>query len=89
MKSIDLPLRKCVACNVMKKKNELFRVVKVKEEIFLDLTMKGQGRGAYVCKNADCIALAEKKKSFNRALKCMVKSEVIDSLYMELENGSR
>ena len=85
----ELPLRKCVACNSMRPKNELFRVVKIDGELSLDLTYKAQGRGAYVCRDASCIALAEKKKGFNRSLKCPVSNEVINSLYTELENGSR
>ncbi len=85
----QLPLRKCVACNNMFPKNELFRLVKLSDSVKLDLSYKAQGRGAYVCKNEKCIALAEKKKSFNRALKCPVDGEVINSLYMELENGNR
>ncbi|MCR4567027.1 MAG: YlxR family protein [Pseudobutyrivibrio sp.] len=86
MNSKNLPLRKCVACAQMLPKDQLFRVVKTSEGISLDLTYKAQGRGAYVCKSHDCIALADKKKSFNRALKCPVSQEVIDSLYRELEN---
>ncbi|QFJ55696.1 RNase P modulator RnpM [Pseudobutyrivibrio xylanivorans] len=89
MKAQELPLRKCVACNCMKPKNELFRVVRLPEGIQLDPSYKGQGRGAYVCRNLECIALAQKKKSFNRALKCAVSDDVLNSLYMELENGSR
>ncbi len=87
MKSNNYPLRKCVACSQMVPKYGLFRVVKVQNDVYLDLSFKAQGRGAYVCRNKDCIAMAEKKKSFNRSLKCPVSNEVIESLYMELENG--
>ncbi len=86
MDSKTLPLRKCVACSKMLPKDELFRVVKNENGVALDLSYKAQGRGAYVCKSSGCIALADKKKSFNRALKCQVSSEVFDSLYRELEN---
>ena len=84
----ELPLRKCVACNEMRPKDQLFRVVRISGKVQLDLSYKSQGRGAYVCKNKDCIALAEKKKSFNRSLKGMVSDEVINSIKMELENGN-
>ena len=84
-----LPLRKCVACNQMLPKDQLFRIARVDGKAQLDLSYKAQGRGAYVCKNADCITLAEKKKAFNRGLKGPVSDEVINSLKMELENGSR
>ena len=82
-----IPLRKCVACQQMVPKNELIRVVKTTDGVSIDLTLKAQGRGAYVCRKRECIELAEKKKAFNRSLKCPVKQEVIDSLYLELENG--
>ena len=81
-----MPLRKCVACGQMIPKNEMFRVVKTEDGISLDLTYKAQGRGAYVCRKLECIELAEKKKGFNRSLKCPVNQEVIDSLYMEFKN---
>ena len=84
-----LPLRKCVACGQMISKDQLFRVVKIDGKAQLDLSYKAQGRGAYVCKNSKCVAMAEKKKSFNRALKGLVSEEVINSIKMELENGSR
>ncbi len=83
-----LPLRKCVACARMLPKDQLFRVVKGADGIYLDYTGRGQGRGAYICRDRACIDLAVKKKSFNRSLRCPVPVEVIDSLYTELENGS-
>ena len=86
MNGKNLPLRKCVACSKMLPKDQLFRVVKMADGVSLDPSYKAQGRGAYVCKSKDCIALVEKKKAFNRALKCPVSQEVIDNLYRELEN---
>ena len=89
MNGKSLPLRKCIACTQMFPKDQLFRVVRIDGTVQLDLSYKAQGRGAYVCKNMQCVALAEKKKSFNRALKGLVSEEVINSIKMELENGSR
>ncbi len=79
-----LPLRKCVACGLMKEKSQLFRLVKADNMITFDPSFKAQGRGAYVCRNRGCLDLATKKKSFNRSFKCQVKAEVIDSLYREI-----
>ncbi len=89
MNDNKLPLRKCVACGQMLPKDQLFRVALVDGKVQLDLSLKAQSRGAWVCKNEKCILLAEKKKSFNRAFKTPVSEEVINSLKMELENGSR
>lgn len=86
MDTKQLPLRKCVACGQMVPKDGLFRVVKTADGIQLDITCKAQGRGAYVCKNKECIDMAAKKKSFNRSLRHAVPTEVFDNLYMELEN---
>ena len=86
MDTKQLPLRKCVACGQMVPKDSLFRVVKTTDGIQLDITCKTQGRGAYVCKNKECIDMAVKKKSFNRSLRQAVPTEVFDYLYMELEN---
>ena len=86
MDTKQLPLRKCVACGQMVPKDSLFRVVKTTDGIQLDITCKAQGRGAYVCKNKECIDMALKKKSFNRSLRQAVTTEVFDNLYMELEN---
>ncbi len=63
-------LRKCVACNEMKDKRELFRVVRDKDgQVFLDSTGKANGRGAYVCRQNSCIETAFKKKGFLKAFK--------------------
>jgi len=86
MDTKQLPLRKCVACGQMIPKNGLFRLVKTADGIQLDNNYKAQGRGAYVCKNKECIDMAVKRKSFNRSLRQAVPTEVFDNLYMELEN---
>ncbi|SDB08537.1 hypothetical protein SAMN02910298_00342 [Pseudobutyrivibrio sp. YE44] len=87
MKSKELPLRKCIACGQMLPKDQLFRLVKLQGQVELDLTYKAQSRGAYICRNKDCIELAQKKKSLNRAFKGVVNNEIIDKLFMELEDG--
>lgn len=82
----ELPLRKCVACGQMFPKDKLFRVVKDASGCSVDFTYKAQGRGAYICKNKECLDAALKKKSLNRSLKGAVNQEVFNNLYMELEN---
>ena len=55
----------------MKPKKELVRVVRSPEgEISLDLTGKKNGRGAYVCPNADCLKKARKAKRIERSFPC-------------------
>ncbi len=66
----DTPLRMCIVCRQMKQKQELVRVVKNKEgEVFIDPTFKANGRGAYVCKDQQCIQKCIKTKMLNKAFK--------------------
>lgn len=74
-------LRMCVVCREMKAKEELIRVVKIKEEdIKIDLSFKAQGRGAYVCKSRLCIENAKKRRAFERAFRKEAKAELYESL---------
>ena len=63
------PKRMCVVCRQMFDKNELLRVVKTPTgELLVDETGKANGRGAYICKNEECLANAKKRKAIERAL---------------------
>jgi hypothetical protein len=80
------PIRKCVGCNEQSGKKELIRIVRSKEgEVSLDLTGKKPGRGAYICKDAQCLAKARKRKSLERGLKCNIPDEVYDVIEAELK----
>ena len=79
------PLRKCSGCGEMKPKQELIRVVKNKEgEIFLDLTSKAPGRGAYLCHSVDCFTAARKARRFEKAFSTKIPDEVFDKMEEEL-----
>ncbi|MEK3734612.1 MULTISPECIES: RNase P modulator RnpM [Paenibacillus] len=81
MKQRKVPLRKCVACQEMKPKKELIRIVRTpEEEVLIDLTGKKSGRGAYLCGNVSCFKLAHKNKALDRALKHNVKPEIYEQL---------
>ena len=57
-----IPLRRCVVTQERLPKKELIRVVKNKEgEIFVDVTGRQNGRGAYLKKSLEAIELARKK----------------------------
>lgn len=86
MKQKKVPQRKCVVCNDRDSKRSLLRIVKTKEgEIFLDLTGKSNGRGAYICASAECIEKAVKTRALNRAFKMEISQEVYDKLKEELK----
>ena len=70
-----------------RQQKELIRIVKNKEgEIFIDLTGKANGRGAYICKDSECLKKAIKSKALNRAFKMEVPNEVYEKLLSELES---
>lgn len=80
-----IPLRKCTGCGEMKPKKEMVRVIKTaEEEIFMDLTGKMNGRGAYVCRSEECLKRAIKTKAIERSLGINVSDEVYEQLMKEL-----
>ena len=80
-------MRMCLGCNEMKPKKELVRVVKSKEgEISLDLTGKKAGRGAYICRNAECLRRARKARRLEKSFSCMISNEIYESMEAQLEN---
>ncbi len=84
MRIRKIPLRKCVACQEMMPKKELIRVVKTPlDEIFIDLTGKKPGRGAYLCGKANCFRIARKMRSLDKALKHSIHVDIYNQLEQE------
>lgn len=84
--SKKIPMRQCVGCQEMKSKKELLRIIRTAEdEIFLDVTGKKNGRGAYICPNGECFQKAVKAKGLERSLKMAIPKEVIENLAKEME----
>ena len=82
-----IPLRQCVGCNEMKSKKEMLRVLKTaEEEVVLDTTGKMNGRGAYLCKNAECLKKAIKQRGIERSLKMEIEKSVYEKLEKEFLN---
>ncbi len=81
-----IPLRKCLGCHEMVAKNELIRIVKDKDDNFtIDVTGKMNGRGAYICKKAECLSKAIKNKSLESSFKMKIPKEVYEKLNKELD----
>lgn len=79
-----IPLRQCVGCQQMKPKKEMMRVLKTPEdEMILDTTGKKNGRGAYLCKDMECLKKARKNKGLERSFKMSIPDTVYDSLIKE------
>lgn len=95
MRPKKIPMRMCTGCGEMKPKKELVRVVRAPErtdengnplppEISLDLTGKKPGRGAYLCRNPECLRLARRARRLERAFSCQIPSEVYDRMEEEI-----
>ena len=74
------PVRMCAGCGVHKPKRELVRVVRSPEgAVALDTTGKAPGRGAYLCRDAQCLTKARKARRIERALATQI-PDVYDRL---------
>ena len=84
MKEKKIPERRCVGCGISFPKKDLIRVVRLPDGgAELDPTGKKAGRGAYICRSADCLKKARKAKRLERNLEVTISDEV----YEELERG--
>lgn len=74
-------LRTCVACRTKKDQRCMTRVVRRPDgEVVIDATHKENGRGAYVCKTASCVARALKSHALDRQLKTQVPADIYTNL---------
>ena len=88
MQMRKVPMRMCTGCGQMKPKRVLVRVVKSQDgEIALDLTGKKAGRGAYVCRDIECLQKARKARRLEKAFSCRIPDEVYDRMEEELQGG--
>jgi hypothetical protein len=83
-----IPLRQCIGCGQMKAKNELLRVLRMQDEgIIIDSTGRKNGRGAYICRDTECMKKARKSKALDRAFKMQVAEDVYESLTNDIQKG--
>ena len=86
MKPKKIPMRMCVGCREMKEKRELIRIVRTPEgEVALDPTGKKSGRGAYVCRQAECLRRSIRQKQLERQLEITMTPEITEALTAEME----
>lgn len=77
-----VPVRMCVVCRTRRPASELLRAAADAGRIVPAATVNVQGRGAYLCRNAECIRRAEKKKLLERHLGI----PAADGLYRQMED---
>ena len=83
-----IPMRQCMGCRTMKPKAELVRVVRSPEgEVSVDLKGRKPGRGAYVCRDAECLKKAIKSRALSKALEGELPEEIYDTLRQQMENA--
>jgi len=64
-----VPLRRCVACGAQRPKSALVRIARTPEgHLDVDAAPKAPGRGAYVCRSAECLQKAAKGRPVSRSL---------------------
>ena len=80
-----VPKRVCVGCREQFDKKDLVRVVRTPEGLItIDFKGKQNGRGAYLCRNMECLEKAVKNKGLERALKVNIPEETFERLKEEL-----
>ena len=84
-----IPQRQCMGCRERKAKKEMIRVVRGTDgTVSLDFSGKLNGRGAYICPQAECLKKARKAKSLDRSLEVPIPEEVYDRLEKEMEGAA-
>ncbi|HWQ79205.1 MAG TPA: YlxR family protein [Anaerovoracaceae bacterium] len=84
MKTKKVPMRRCVGCMESKPKRELIRIVASDTGPQIDSTGKANGRGIYLCQDAECFSKARKKKAIGRGLEIEIGEQELDNLFKEL-----
>ena len=85
MQPKKIPIRRCVGCGEGKPKKELVRVVRsAAGEVNLDLTGRMPGRGAYLCRDTECLRKARKARRLEKEFSQAIPDEVYDRLEKEL-----
>lgn len=80
------PQRTCVGCGATKDKKDLIRIVRTPEgEFIVDATGRKNGRGAYLCRDANCLAKAFRSHGLERSFRTEIPPDAQNRLREELE----
>ena len=80
-----IPERMCLGCRTVHPKKDMIRVVRSPENVYsVDMTGKSPGRGAYICRHAECFRRAEKEHGFERAFKSKMEDAIYETLRKEI-----
>lgn len=85
MKVKKIPMRTCVVTHEKCEKKDLLRVVRDNEgNVFVDDTLKANGRGAYLKKDKEVIEKAHKSKVLERHLEVKIEDSIYDELLTKI-----
>ena len=80
-----IPMRTCVVTHEKCEKKDLLRVVRNNEgKVFVDDTLKANGRGAYLKKDASVIEKARTSKVLERHLEVKIDNSIYDELLTKI-----
>ena len=80
------PQRTCIICREVKDKRDLIRVVRTPAgSLIVDPTGKANGRGAYLCRQANCWEKSLQKQRLAQALKTTLTPEELAELQAQLQ----
>jgi predicted RNA-binding protein YlxR (DUF448 family) len=64
------PERRCIGCRRRGPKESFIRIARLPSgDVVVDSDGRMPGRGAYICRSAECLGKAAKRKAFARALR--------------------
>ncbi len=81
-------LRQCCNCRCYKEKKDLIRITKnfLTKEAEININNNIHGRSAYICKEAECISKALKRRKIETALKIILTDSAKETLYTVLNS---
>ena len=83
-----IPQRQCMGCRERKAKRDMIRVVRGTDgTVSLDFGGKVNGRGAYICPDAECLKKAQRAKALERSLEVQIPEEVYAHLLAQMEDS--
>lgn len=76
--------RVCIACRKVQNKYDMIRIARSQDgEIKIDPSGKSEGRGAYLCKNVECLKIAIKRRQLDRAFKIKIPNDIYSKINVE------
>ncbi|MBM7848212.1 YlxR family protein [Arthrobacter roseus] len=79
-----VPQRTCIGCRGKDDRSVLVRLVRSGEDsssVFVDPNCRMPGRGAWLHRNPECLEMAVRRRSLNRAFRASVESDKVKEFF--------